>query len=79
MRVNKASRLVSGWAGRAEWVERRPWGGGVVGQGTLSVLVAGLLQGAEAGWAASEGHGRSGLGWFLYGGSRRVEIGLGGA
>ena len=65
MRVNKASRLVSGWVGRAEWVERRPWGGGVVGQGTLSVLVAGLLQGAEAGWAVSEGRGRSGLGLFL--------------
>ena len=65
MRVNKAGRLESGWVGRAERVERRPWGEGVVGQGTLGVLVAGLLQGAKAGWAVSEGHGRSGLGLFL--------------
>jgi len=65
MRVNKAGRLVSGWMERAVRVERRPWGGGVVGQGTHGVLVAGLLQGAEAGWAVSEGREMSGLGLFL--------------
>ena len=65
MRVNKAGRLVSGWMERAVRVERRPWGGGVVGQGTHGVLVAGLLQGAEAGWAVSEGCEMSGLGLFL--------------
>ena len=65
MRVNKAGRLVSGWMERAVRVERRPWGGGVFGQGTHGVLVAGLLQGAEAGWAVSEGCEMSGLGLFL--------------
>ena len=69
MRVNKAGRLVSGLrrgrGGEGRGLESQPWGGGVVGQGTHSVLVAGLLQGAEAGWAVSEGCEMSGLGLFL--------------
>ena len=67
--MNKAGRLVSGLrrgrGGEGRGLESRPWGGGVFGQGTHGVLVAGLLQGAEAGWAVSEGHGMPGLGLFL--------------
>lgn len=76
MRVNKASRLVSGWRrGGAEWVEERPWGGGVVGQGTLCVGGRSPSR-SEAGWAVSKDM-IGGWGGFSMGAAGEVEIGLG--
>ena len=63
--MNNAGRLVSGWGEGGGGGRKTAEGGGVVGQGTHGVLLAGLFQGAETGWAVSEEREMSGLGLFL--------------